>query len=63
MFILIKQRDQVETTLLNAEIIAYFLFKSPLFNRNPSREFGIPISPFSPSAHEIHFQKEFFEGN
>ena len=27
------------------------------------RQFGIPISSFSPSAHEIHFQKEFFEGN
>ena len=34
-----------------------------LFNRDLLREFGIPISSFSPSAHEIHFQKEFFEGN
>ena len=33
------------------------------FNRDVSRQFGIPISSFSPSAHEIHFQKEFFEGN
>ena len=34
-----------------------------LFNRDLSREFGKPISSFAPSAHEIHFQKEFFEGN
>ena len=34
-----------------------------LFDRDLSREFGIPISLFSLSAHEIHFQKEFFEGN
>ena len=33
------------------------------FHRDLSREFEIPISSFSPSAHEIHFQKEFFEGN
>ena len=33
------------------------------FNRDLSREFGIHISSFSSSALEIHFQKEFFEGN
>ena len=34
-----------------------------LFNRDLAQEFTIPISSFSLSAHEIHFQKEFFEGN
>ena len=34
-----------------------------LFNRDLSREFRIPISTSSPSAQEIHFQKEFLEGN
>ena len=29
------------------------------FNRDLSREFGIPISSFSPSVREIHFQKKF----
>ena len=33
------------------------------FNRDLSQEFGILISSFSPSGHEIHFQREFFEGN
>ena len=33
------------------------------FRRDLSREFGIPISLFSSSAHEFYFQKEFFEGN
>ena len=30
-----------------------------VFNRDLSRKFGIPISSFSPSAQEIHFQKVF----
>ena len=34
-----------------------------LFDRDLSPELGIPISSFSPSAHEIHFQNEFFEVN
>ena len=33
------------------------------FNRDLSRKFGIPILLFSPSVHEIHFQKKFFEAN
>ena len=33
------------------------------FNRDLSREFGIPISSFSPSVREIHFQKKFSEAN
>ena len=37
----------------------YFIY----FNHDLSREFRMPISSFSPSADEIHFQKEFFEGN
>ena len=33
------------------------------FSRDLSREFRIPIPPFSPSMHEIHFQKKFFGAN
>ena len=33
------------------------------FNRDQSREFGIPMSSFSPYAHENPFRKEFFDGN
>ena len=42
---------------------ALFELRHRFFNCDLSREFGIPISSFSPSVREIHFQKKFFKAN